>query len=103
MANQPSLPIFQDLNKNFMLHQTSWKAAITPVIQNELNQGLLITNVALSANTPLAINHMLSRLQIGWQLTDITTNSNIWRTQPFNSSTLTLESSADTTISLWVF
>jgi hypothetical protein len=98
-----SLPIFQDQNKNFMLHQTSWKAAITPVIQNEINQGLLLTNITLLANTPLAINHMLSRLQIGWQLSDITANSTVWRTQPFNDKTLTLESSANTTINVWVF
>lgn len=28
---------------------------------------------------------------------------NVWRTQPFSSNTLTLESSADVTINIWVF
>jgi hypothetical protein len=86
-----------------MLHQTSWKAALTPVIQNEINQGLLITNITLVSSTPLTINHMLSRLQVGWMLADNTANSNVWRTQPLNDKTLTLESSANTTIAIWVF
>ncbi len=99
----PSLPIFQTTDKSFSLMQTSWKAAITPIINNEINQGILITGVSLVANTPLAINHLLSRMQVGWLLADTTAPSMIYRTQPLNAVTLTLESSADTTIALWCF
>lgn len=97
-----SLPIFKDQNKNFMLHQTSWKAALTPVISNEINQGILITGIKL-INGTVTINHLLGRQMIGWQQADIDAAATYYRSQPLNDKTLTLTSNAVATIALWVF
>lgn len=97
-----NLPIFQDPNKNLMLLQTSWKAAITPVIQNEINQGLLLTNINL-INGVTVINHMLSRNMQGWMLADINAAATVYRSAPLNAVTLTLTSNAACVCSLWVF
>lgn len=97
-----SLPIFQDSNKNFMLHQTQWKAAITPVLTNYLNQGQLIQDISL-INGTIKINHGLGRQMIGFIQTDITAPATYYRSAPLNDLTLSLTSNAASTISLWVF
>jgi hypothetical protein len=97
-----NLPIFQDPNKNFMLHQTSWKAAILPVMNNEINQGILLTNIPL-INGATTINHLLSRKQQGWMIADVNAAATIYRSQPLNDKTLTLTSNAACLISIWVF
>lgn len=96
------LPIFQDPNKNFMLHQTSWDAAISPVLNNEINQGMQLTNISLSIGAN-KINHLLSRKQIGWIITDLNANANIYRSEPLNDKTLVLTSDSNCIISVWVY
>ena len=98
-----TLPIFNTNNTDLMLMQNKWASQLNPLLRNPLSQGLLITGVSLSANTPLAINHLLDRMQQGWLLTDINTSAKVWRTQPLNNKTLTLEADANTTISLLVY
>ena len=103
-----SLTKFHTNIKELALLMTSWPTQINPVLANPLNNGIFLngTNNAginLTANTPLPINHLLGRTQQGWLMTDNTANANVWRTQPFNDTTLTLEASADTTIRLMVF
>lgn len=94
-----SLPLL----KNFDLLQTGWKKQLDPIIKNTLVNGVLLTNISLPATTPTPISTTLGRQQQGWIITDNTADCRVWRTQPFNSTTLTLEASAATTISLWVF
>lgn len=99
----PSLPIFQQLTQNsFSLLQTSWKAALTPVIQNELNQGILLDNISLVIGNN-KINHLLTRMQKGWLITDINGAATIYRSAPLNDQTLTLNSTAAVVVSIWVF
>lgn len=95
MSLQQGLPL------NLM--QTSWAQQINPLIDNPIIKGVAITNISLIASTPLTIPTTLSRVQQGWFIIDNTASCNIWRTQPFNSQNLTLESSANTTISIWMF
>ena len=85
------------------LAQTKWSATLNPILAIPFLSGNSIANITLTASTPLAINHLLQRLPQGWFITDNTADAVIWRTKPFNSATLTLESSANTTISIWVF
>jgi hypothetical protein len=87
-----NLPIFQDPNKNFML----------PVMNNEINQGILLTNIPL-INGATTINHLLSRKQQGWMIADVNAAATIYRSQPLNDKTLTLTSNAACLISIWVF
>lgn len=83
--------------------QTKWAAQINPVIANSIIQGVQLTGIVLNANTPKTVATTLSRMQLGWIITDNMASCSVWRTQPFNSNNLTLESSADTTISIWVY
>lgn len=85
------------------LAQTKWAATLNPVIALPILNGVLLTDIVLAANEPLAINHMLQRKQQGWMITDLTSNAAVWRTVAFNALTLTLEASANVTISIWVF
>ncbi len=85
------------------LANTKWAGTLNPVLAIPFLSGIQINSVNLVASVPLAINHLLQRLPQGWFLTDNTANAVVWRAAPFNQYTLTLESSADTTISFWVF
>ncbi len=97
-----NLPIFQTKDQTLSLLQTSWKAALTPVLQNELNQGILIQDISL-INGVTVINHLLSRKQIGWIITDNNAAANIYRSAALNDATLTLTSNAVCTVSIWMF
>lgn len=91
----------QKLPYDLML--TQWAQKINPVIANPIVQGVAINSVLLNAGVPKDIQTTLNRMQQGWFLIDNMTNSVVWRTQPFNSQILTLDCSADTTVSIWVF
>jgi hypothetical protein len=85
------------------LANTKWAATINPVLAIPFLDGLQIDDIILAATTPKAINHLLQRKLQGWFLMDNQANAVIWRTAAFNDLTLTLESNANTTISIWVF
>lgn len=79
-----------------------WAATLNPVIANPLMQGKLLQNVSL-INGNTTINHGLGRQMKGWIIADQTAAASIYRSQPLNSNTLTLNSSAACTVSLYVF
>ncbi len=85
-----------------MLLQQKWAPKINPVLDNQLVQGELIQKVSLAvgANT---FNHYLGRQMTGWLIVDQNALATIYRSQPLNSQTLTLTSSAIVTVALWVF
>ena len=82
--------------------QTKWKAAITPVINNEINQGSLIEGVAL-INGATVINHLLGRQMVGWMIVDINAAATVYRSAGLNDKTLTLTSDAIAIASVWDF
>lgn len=82
---------------------TQWAQTINQLIKNPILQGYAIDSIVLDATTPTDISIGLNRKQQGWFIIDNMASCNVWRTQPFNSTTLTLEASAATTISIWVF
>lgn len=79
-----------------------WAAAINPVIANPLNDANILSEIVLVDGVTI-INHGLSRKMQGWFIIDINGAATIYRSAPFNSSTLTLTSSAIVTVSLGVF
>lgn len=98
MAN---LPIFQTGDTNLQLLQNSWKAAILPILNNEINQGILIAaDLVMGDNV---INHLLQRKPQGWIIADIEGTAVIYRSAAFNNLTLTLNSDADVPVKLWIF
>lgn len=97
-----TLPYFQSQILPFSQMQTTWKTQLDPLTQLALTQGLLLKNQALK-NGVTVINHLLSRMQQGWFITDINGAAQIYRSAALNDSTLTLTSNAAVTINLWVF
>ncbi len=85
------------------LAQTKWSSEINPVLALPILAGNQINNIPLAATTPKAVNHLLQRIPQGWLLVDNSANAVIWRTQPFNINTITLESSADTTVNIYIY
>ena len=91
------------INLPLALMQTRWASQLNPIIANPLINGQQIDNIILTANTPLKINHNLQQLPNGWLIVDKTSFADVKRTQPFSTSTITLESSANTQISIWIY
>lgn len=85
------------------LAQTKWASTLNPIIALPILNGNMVMNIQLVANKPLVVNHLLQRLPQGWFVTDNTANTAIWRTQDFTQLTIVLESSVNTTISIWIF
>lgn len=79
-----------------------WASALNPVIANPLNTSRVLPNVALVVGSNI-INHGLGRTLQGWFFTDIQGPGTIYRSAPFNASTLTLTSDAAVTVNLGVF
>ena len=82
--------------------QTQWAQQLDPLIKNVLTQGNFLQNVSITSGTNV-INHQLGRTQLGWYIVDQNAAATFYRSQPFNNLTLTLNSSANCVISLWVF
>lgn len=82
--------------------QQLWKSQLDPLLANQLTQGQLLTGISLHMGEN-DINTLLSRKQVGWIIVDQTAAASIFRSRPFNSVTLTLNSSAPCTVNLWVF
>lgn len=80
-----------------------WAASLNPLIANLLMQGSQLGPIVLVANTPQTLNHYLGKMQTGFFPTDQNAAASIYRTQPFNAKTITLESSANVTINLWCY
>lgn len=97
-----SLPLVLSSDQGLNLLQTKWAAQLNPVLSLPILDGNLIEGIALINGTTV-INHLLARLQRGWVITDINAGAAVYRSAPYNSSTLTLTSGASCTISLWVF
>lgn len=88
---------------NWELAQTEWAKQLEPILGNPILKGVAISQVQLDAGKEKVIPTGLNRTQQGWIIIDILSNAKVWRTQPFNANNLTLQSDADTTISLWVY
>lgn len=85
------------------LANPKWASQLNPILAIPMLSGVAITDIGLSANVPRTINHLLQRNPQGWFLIDNTADTAVWRTKAFNNTTITLEASADTIISFWIF
>lgn len=79
-----------------------WSAAINPVLANPMNNIQILSNIVLKAGVNV-INTKLGRMMVGWQQIDIQGAASVYRSAPFNETTLTLTSTAPVIISLGVF
>lgn len=79
-----------------------WAQSLNPILANPLNQVQILENISL-INGNNIINHKLGRSQQGWFLTDLQAPAIIYRSAPFNSSTLTLISNVTVIVNIGVF
>lgn len=84
------------------LAQNRWASEINPILTNPINGTTILINIPL-INGVTIINHLLGRVQQGWFLTDIQGAASIYRSAPFNATTLTLTSNAAVTVNIGVF
>jgi hypothetical protein len=91
----------QKLPYDLML--TAWAKLLNPMLDNAIMQGTALDPITLNAGYEKGIPIKINRTQQGWIITDQLSNANVWRTRPFNASTLYLQASADTTITIWVY
>lgn len=85
------------------LAQTKWAAEINPFLALPILGGNQINSITLLAGKPVAINHLLEKMPQGWFLVDNTASTTVWRSAAFTKTTITLTSSANTTIAIWVY
>lgn len=100
-----SLPIFVTDDKDFSLMQTRWASEINPLLQSPALQGRLIQSVKLSTGDNI-VNHQLGRKLQGWCIVRLRAAASIYDKQDANqipNLTLTLNTSADVTVDLYVF
>lgn len=89
----------QDLNAV----QENVEESLTPLIKNPLLDGIILSNIALTTGDN-DISHKLGRKLQGWIVVDRDANANIYRkTSTTPTLTLKLNSSANVTVSLYVF
>lgn len=93
-----SLP--QNLTLDAM--QQRWASILSPFISDPMNQGQLLANISLITGDN-TINTLLAKKQQGWVITDITAAAIVYRSKPFNATTLTLNASAPCVVSLLVY
>lgn len=101
MGKVSTLPQFQSGDQNLQLMQNSWAAVLNPVLRNAFINGIVVDAALIIGDN--VINHRLGRQPQGWTLVDIDASSSVYRSAPFNASTLTLNSSAIANASIYVF
>lgn len=100
------LPIFQSKEDqvssvDFSLLQTKWASILNVLLGKSTSNSLIIT--AQVANGVNVINHLLGRKQQGWKVVDVDAAITLYRSAPFNASTLSLTASGTANISIEVF
>lgn len=86
----------------FLQMMSTWAEQLNPLLANPLNNASVLENVNLVIGTNV-INHKLGRVQQGWGIVDQQAVASIYRSEPFNATTLTLVSDAIVTVNLEVF
>lgn len=86
--------------------QENVEQVLSPIIDKEILDGILIKDVQLVTGQDNIVSHLLGRDLVGWIVTRQKSNAVVWDSQDSSTSksrTLTLNCSANVTISLWVF
>lgn len=82
--------------------QTKWKSQLDPLLATPILTGTLLQNITLISGVNV-INTKLGVTPQGWVITDSNAAVTVYRSAPFTSLTLTLTSSGNATVSIWVF
>jgi hypothetical protein len=82
--------------------QDSVAATLNDITLRPLLDGFLLTNITLTTGVDNQINHKLGRTLQMWSVVRKNANANVWEVASATSTILTLRTSANVTISLWV-
>ncbi len=84
--------------------QDNISQALRPLLECPLVNGRLIEDIAIVSGTEKIIDHKLNRILRGWIVTRQDASGNVWESaSTLPLKTLILNSSANITVSLWVF
>jgi hypothetical protein len=92
-------PVIQKFQENV-------DVVLKPVLDAQILDGTLLTNISLVSGTTNLVEHKLGREPLGYLVTSVDTNCNVWSSQAtniFKTRTLALETSSNCKVSLWVF
>ena len=64
-------------------------------------KGRAVNDIEVTTST-VVVDHKLGRQPIGWFIVDKSASGDVWRTA-WNDKTITLDSSATTTINIWIY
>jgi hypothetical protein len=83
--------------------QTNISNVLNPLLINLLIGfgGNIVTQTLVTGSN--VVNHGLGRLQVGWQPVDQNAEANFYRIGSFNTTSMTIVSSADVTASFYCF
>jgi hypothetical protein len=81
--------------------QDNLVSAISQISRVPILDGVLIEGISLISGSDNQVSHKLGRIPRMWLLADQSANANVWRTA-WSNTLLTLRSSANCTVSLWV-
>lgn len=99
------LPKFGTADQALSQLQSTWAAALDPLLKLPIANSLILKNIVLSSGSN-TINHKLGRNLMGWTIVRQRAGATIYDTQdtsPTPALTLTLVSSAPVSVDLLVF
>lgn len=100
-----SIARVQTEDRNVNQLQSNIAKALNPVLSNPISSGSILTGISLKAGAN-TVSHKLNRILQGWVLVRQRQVATIYDTQDTNNNpslTLTLVSSADVVVDLYVF
>jgi hypothetical protein len=99
----PDLKKVRTTNDEIRQLQDGIMRVVEVLRKKEILDGRLIKDVILDSAAPTEINHGLGRALNGWIVTRISAAATVHESESPSTNILTLEASADVTVSLWVF
>lgn len=101
------IPVFRAIRtgvRDIQKLQDALNKVFNSITAKEIIDGRLISNVVLTTGSANEVNHGLGVPVRGWIVVGKNANANIWSSASSTpNSTLILNTSANVTVSLWVF
>lgn len=91
-------------NSDIQKLQTAVAESLEPLENLPLNSGVLISGIRLLSSGVTRVDHGLGRAPLGYLIVKRSVSSSIWDSESsIPKRQLNLQTSADVTVSLWVF
>jgi hypothetical protein len=87
---------------DWSLANPKWAASLNPILAKPLTSSQTLKGIVLAEGSNVIL-HKLARQMQGWYITDLNAAVTIYRSAPFNSTTLTLTASGAATVNIEVF